>query len=206
MNEFDSNGMNLNNDAEPVMIPDNEVEVNQGVGMEEASTVKPTFINPEPEPAPSYQEPVAPVTKEASSYQVPVEPAPVQVGNVPEPNPTPITPAPMEEAKEEMEQPQNQNVNVVVNVEQPKRKRHVFRTIFNTLFTLVVLTILANAILAVVNFNQLANEKAPYIFTESSVKTEDGNTYHTYPQGLFKVVHAVTESNETWSLKPFFMN
>ncbi len=201
MNEFDSNGMNPNptNSMEPVMIPDNEVEVNQELGMEDvAPTVNPTPINPEPVAS------VAPASSIAQPQPEPA-PAPVQMENTYQPEVVPVM-APVEALKEDMMQPQSQNAYFDENTEQPRRKRHVFRTIFNIVFTLVVLTILANAILAVVNFNQLVNEKAPYLFTTSEVKTEDGNTYHTYPQALFKIVHTTTEMNETWSLKPFFMN
>lgn len=87
-----------------------------------------------------------------------------------------------------------------------KKKRNIVRIFFNIFFTIVIVAILGNAIISVVNFNQLSNEKEPYFFTTVTEEVKDNVTYRYYPQGLFKIIYEQNPENEKWMLKPFFLN
>ncbi len=197
--------------VEPVVntVPVNPtpVEVSQPAPVEpvpETPVEMPTEqVAPQPEPVPQ---------------NVTVESAPGTTVTVTETNPTPVpdtqpatepvTPTP-ETPTNQAPQATNPNINVTVQVDHPKKKKHIFRKIFNVIFTLLVLVILANTILAVLNFNQLANKQDPYIFTEVTEKgtKDDGSTYTVYGQGIYKIVHEIRKNkDESWALKPFFLN
>lgn len=95
-------------------------------------------------------------------------------------------------------------------VPKKKKKKSVFRLIFNVIITIISLVILVNAIIGVINFSQISNDKDPYVFTEvEKAETEDKIT-EVYHQGLFNIIVEKNMKNgllvsEKWSLKPWFL-
>lgn len=91
-----------------------------------------------------------------------------------------------------------------------KKKRNIVKIIFNVILTIFSLVILFNAIVGVVNFSQISNDKDPYIFTEVETTTSEDKITKVYHQGLFNIIVEKNMKNglvasEKWSLKPWFL-
>lgn len=113
----------------------------------------------------------------------------------------------LEEKKVEVE---NDSKEVVMQDKPRKKKRNVFKIIFNVVLTIFSIVILFNAIVGVVNFSQITNDKDPYIFTEVETITTEDKVTKIYHQGLFNIVVEKDMKNglvarEKLSLRPWFL-
>ena len=110
-----------------------------------------------------------------------------------------------EELKKEQEIKEEVKRELRKEEEAKNKRKRVFRFIWNTIVTIVVLVILFLTVMGVLDMQRLNDEKEPYWYMSTSTETVGSKTITKYDLALYVITKTVDGNDVKIVLKPFFI-
>ena len=89
--------------------------------------------------------------------------------------------------------------------ESKSRKKGVFRFIYNTIITLLILFVVFETVMGLLDMQRLNDDKEPIWYIDSKVEERDNVKETTYNLGLYVIEKTESSAEKKVVLKTFFM-
>ena len=89
--------------------------------------------------------------------------------------------------------------------ESKSRKKGVFRFIYNTIITLLILFVVFETVMGLLDMQRLNDDNEPIWYIDSKVEERDNVKETTYNLGLYVIEKTESSAEKKVVLKPFFM-